>query len=550
MKASVGYDVERVSVSYVEGYICAEWEWGGLPSWLLRDPTMRVRTRHPAFLEALQRYYAVLLPILAQLQYNRDNRGSIIAFQIENEYGSYGNDTLYMNALHQMYKQYGLDEMLFTSDGADVLASGSIENVWATVNFQGDPRPPIRALAKYRPLHHFMISEFWTGWFDFWGGRHRTGAGDRYDATELRMNLERLLIDVKEEVSINFYMFVGGTNFGFNAGAHHFPTQRYSPMVTSYDYDAPINEAGQLTPKYFAIRRVLHKLYSRSPELFVLNHRHAETEDLRVHVPITEKPQAYGSFRPHKYKSFDEILTDERLASVHQLNDGPVSMEQLTDRISVGFIVYCATEIAQLQNRQRIEISAIADNAVVFVNGERLIQTGSKESRLDFILPDKTTNLTILVDNMGRINYGPQLDSARKGILSDVLVHSTTRLEKWNAYLLSFPKGTKKVTGWRKLSNNASLSTTPHLFRTSFKIAEGTIRTDTFLRIDGGECKGVAFINGFNLGRYWSIGPQRTLYIPKFLLRQNLNSLDLFEMFCHQLELHFVDQPILGVSPS
>ncbi|CAF1196218.1 unnamed protein product [Rotaria sordida] len=551
------HENEMFAIVRPSGYICAEWEWGGLPSWLLRDETMRVRSNHQGFLRALRNYYSRLLPILAEHQYNRHGTGSIIAFQIENEYGSYGNDTTYLEAIRSMYIEYGLDEILLTSDGPKKLAAGTLDDVWATVNFQREPREKLEYLRYFRPKHHMMITEYWTGWFDYWGGKHQTGSRTPYDAKMFEVDLEEILLTSKEEISINFYMFSGGTNFGFTSGAVHFPSEQYKPLVTSYDYDAPLNEAGDPTPKYYAIRRVLEKFYSKHPDLYVLNNDHSHHNKYSLPtIPPSPKKISYGTIQISGYKTFDDILADDLLTITSELTNGPKSMEKLSvnnkSGASQGFILYTAKNIVSLTKSLacKVTVTAVADNAVVLVNGQVIFQSLPNISQFQFDLSDKAKNLTILVENMGRVNFGPLLDHGRKGLLGKVLLNDKIEIKEWIVHVLEFRKGTSNMNNWRSMSieyrANNFLLNGPRLFFASFFIDNQQSVDDTYLKLDSKWSKGVAFCNGFNLGRYWNVGPQRTLYIPAQLLFKGLNQIQLFELYTYGHNLSLVDTPVIN----
>jgi beta-galactosidase len=547
-------------ISFSLGYICAEWEWGGLPSWLLEDETMRVRSTHPEFLQSLKNYYSNLLPILSEHQYNRHGQGSIIAFQIENEYGSYGQDKSYLQAIRAMYTEYGLDELFFTSDGGNRLPHGTLDDVWATINFQRNVQDNLKQLIQFRPNHHLMIMEYWTGWFDYWGGTHQTGQDEPYPPKEFEKDLETILLNSKYEISINFYMFFGGTNFGFTSGGHHFPSQKYSPLVTSYDYDAPMNESGDPTEKYFVIQKILQKFYQQNPHLIIYNHRRPIADTFEILAPEISKKHAYGKIKIYGYKTFEQILNDDILTETYQVNDGPLNMEQIKSNnqsagVSQGFIVYINNEIANfLQENQEhsINIFAIADNALVLANGKLIYKSLHTDNSFRFIVPSDTKTLMIIVENMGRINYGPTLDRSRKGILDKVFLDKTIELKKWTINVLEFRQGISSITDWNKLSISEKdsekineLNHGPQLFYAPFHIENEKSIADTYLSLDSQWTKGVAFINGFNLGRYWSIGPQRTLYIPKELLFKGFNHIQLFELYTYGKYLQLVDTPVI-----
>ena len=554
------HEHEMFAIVRPSGYICAEWEWGGLPSWLLNDPTMKIRTTHAGFLKALKDYYAKLLPMLSEHQYNRRGPGSIIAFQIENEYGSYGADKNYLEALRSMYLEYGLDELFFTSDGPNDLANGALDDIWATVNFQRHIETNMQRMIDFRPKHHLMITEYWTGWFDYWGGKHKTGADAPYAAEEFEKNLEEILLNKNYDISINFYMFFGGTNFGFTSGGHHFPSKQYAPLVTSYDYDAPLTEAGDPSDKYYAVQRVLTKFYEKHPDLLIYNHPRTTEDQFQVQTPKTSTKTSFGKIKIFGFKTLETILQDDILTTQGEVNGGPLNMEQirsdsLPNGVSQGFIVYTNADLqASLQGKtdHQITITSIADNAIILVNGQVIHTSKHTENAFEFPLPADTKTLSIFVENMGRINFGPTLDLSRKGILGKVLLDNTVELNKWKIHALEFHKGMSSVTDWVPIDQKEqskekknTLSNGPQLFNAPFEIADENSIQDTYLSLSSQWTKGVAFVNGFNLGRYWNIGPQLTLYIPKELLFKGFNHIQLFELYTWGDSIELVDTPVI-----
>lgn len=549
---------EMFTIIRPSGYICAEWEWGGLPSWLLEDDTMRVRSTHVEFMKSLRNYYSNLLPILSEHQYNRNNQGSIIAFQIENEYGTYDSDKEYLQMIYSMYQEYGLDELYFTSDGADNLNKGTLENVWATINFQRNVEHNIEQLVRFRPNDHLMITEYWTGWFDYWGKKHQTGASGSYSAEELRDDLEQILFHPKYEISINFYMFFGGTNFGFTSGGHHFPGKNYSPLVTSYDYDAPMTECGDPTEKYFVIQKLLKKFYKLNPHLVIFNHQRSIEDKFEILPTKISKKIAYGNIDIYGYKTFDQILDDDILTKkIPIASNSRLNMEQLRSKnqihgLTQGFIVYTTTEISKyLQDKHEtfIAIPSIADNALILANGKLIHKSLHTDNTVRFTVPTDTKLLTIIVENLGRINFGSRLDQSRKGILDKVLVNNSIELNQWTVHGLEFRQGMSSITDWQRLRMKSNeiidLNSGPQLFYAPFHIENENLIEDTYLYLDSQWTKGVAFINGFNLGRYWSVGPQRTLYIPKELLFKGFNHIQLFELYTHGKSIQLVDKPVI-----
>jgi len=323
-------------------YICAEWEFGGLPAWLLADPGMQLRCAYPGFLAAVDEWWDALLPRLAPLL--ATNGGPILAVQIENEYGSYGNDKTYLAHLRAGYERHGVDVLMFTSDGPTdlMLTGGTLPDVLATVNFGSEPEAAFGLLRRHRPGTPLFCVEFWNGWFDHWGGPHHVRAAD---------TLRRML---DGGASVNFYVGHGGTNFGFYAGANHTPGPTgYQPTITSYDYDAPIGEAGELTPKFHAFREILAS---------------------RSSTPLPDPPADLPRQPPQSL-----VLADARAVTFRGMLDtlstpvplvAPVPMEQLGQ--AYGFVHYQSVIPASAVGAGvagTLRLVGLADRAHVFVDG-------------------------------------------------------------------------------------------------------------------------------------------------------------------------------------
>lgn len=559
-------------------YICAEWEFGGLPAWLLADANLRLRCSDPLFLAKVDAYYDVLLPLLAPLQCTQG--GPIIAMQVENEYGSYGNDRSYLLYLKQAMEQRGIDVLLFTSDGPEdfMLQGGMIPGVLATINFGSDPLGAFAKLKEYRPDDPLMVTEFWNGWFDHWMEEHHVRGADDTAETLAQM--------LGSGASFNLYMFHGGTNFGFYNGANHIQT--YEPTVGSYDYNALLSEDGEPTDKYFAVREAIGKFEPLEP----------------LALPEALPKQAYGRVALSQTAGlFDHLseLAEPRRRPV------PLPMEQLGQEY--GFILY-STVIPGPRAEMELTLQQVSDRAIVFADG-RCLGTIDRwaPSALPLSVPPEGVRLDILVENMGRINYGPLLRDP-KGITEGVR-HGNQFLYGWTIYTLPLdtaslarlsysPLAEAQAAGQRGEAQGAerrgeqdaeqrvetldagrrievqgaerrietpgaeqrvgiqsaklfesdaaklqSRLTGPAFYRGSFRINDPA-PADTFLRLDGWT-KGVAYINGFNLGRYWNAGPQRTLYIPAPLLKSGDNEIVLFELHgAEKAEVRLTDQADLG----
>ncbi len=488
-------------------YICSEWDLGGLPSWLLRDPCMQLRCMNRPYLQAVDRYWDRLIPLLTPFQCT--SNGPIIAMQVENEYGSYGSDTEYLEYLRDGLRRRGVSCLLFTSDGPcdTMLQGGTISDTLATVNFGSESAHSFNKLREYRPDSPLMCGEFWCGWFDHWGEAHHTR-----DANDAAQELERIL---SVGASVNIYMAHGGSTPGFLAAANHDGTT-YQPDVSSYDSDAPVDEHGGLTPKYHAMREVLLRYTSLPP----------------VDPPAPLVCQSYGRVP----MSQCAVLMDNLDALTHPVrNKTPLTMEQL--RQSYGFVLY-RTHLNGPQDRLRLTIDGVGDRALVFLDGVYLgvIDRNGETLPSPLDIGPGVHQLDILVENMGRINYGPLLQYDRKGIKSGVRL-GYQYLYDWTMY----PLPMDRLSALRFESQMRSHG--PAFYRGSFSVKTPT---DTFLALPGWT-KGVAWINGYNLGRYWpEAGPQRTHYIPAPLLKRGQNTILLFELHAAGSCAILQDTPDLG----
>ncbi len=472
-------------------YICAEWEFGGLPAWLLNNESISLRCADEYYLEKIAAYYKQLIPRLARMQCT--NGGPIIMMQIENEYGSYGNDKEYLSFLKEQLLLNGINIPLFTSDGEGVihLSGGTLPEVFKTINFfTTDPSDRFDNLKAVQPDKPIMCAEFWCGWFDHWCSEHKGRTNE-----EFRSGLEGLL---KMGASVNLYMFHGGTNYGFMNGANC--DTEYKPDVTSYDYDAILDEEGNPTEKYYIVRELIEKYVGKLES---------------IEIPAPQEFRAYG-----------EIILDKSAALMTQLDNLSDGVKKVTSikpmeyfGQNYGCIVY-KTTVSKL-GRQQIRLKDVHDRAYVFVNGERvgIAWRNNNDVTIDADFYKNENALEIVVENMGRVNFGMQLKDF-KGITEYVSVGGQ-RQSGWSVYNI----GLDDIS--RVCFNSENCTQAPVFLNGEFRV---DTPCDTYLRCDS-LTKGQVWINGFNLGRYWMPqGPQKTLHIPSALLKTGSNEITVLEM--------------------
>ena len=474
-------------------YICAEWDFGGLPSWLLKYPHMALRCDDPLYLEKVKPYYRELLSRLRP--HLCTNGGNILMVQVENEYGSYGDDTVYLRKVVDIYRENGIDCTLFTSDGTArwMLSGGTLPDVLAVANFGSyvDQILTLKEFQKDRPL---MCGEFWCGWFDHW---YEDGRGQR-SPEDIAGELNRFF-DLN--ASFNIYMFHGGTNFAFWNGANH-TGEQYQPTVTSYDYAAFLTEAGDTTLLYETAKRVIQERTGvKAPDIAVKN----SEKKAYGKVKLTESAPLFGNLA--------SLSTPVRAAF-------PKTMEELDQ--DFGYVLY-RTQLKGPFEELELFCGDIHDRAIFFVNGK---QVGIKERsrRNDPIRIGlgfgETATLDILVENMGRVNYGVRLMDP-KGILGGVRLGQRFHYG-WEMYPM-----TMDDLGGLTYGEARQYGTVPAFLRGTLTV-EG-VPCDTYMKLDG-FTKGFVTVNGFNIGRYYNpAGPQKTLYLPAPLLREGENEIVVFE---------------------
>lgn len=470
-------------------YICAEWEFGGLPAWLLAEDEMKLRVSYPPFLKHVEEYYRALLPRIVPYQVNYG--GPVILMQVENEYGYYANDRDYLETLKNMMIDGGVVVPLVTSDGPfeENLNAGKMSGALPTGNFGSKTEERFNILKKYTDGGPLMCTEFWVGWFDHWGnGGHMTG-----NLEESTADLDKML----EMGHVNIYMFEGGTNFGFMNGSNYY--DELTPDVTSYDYDAVLTENGEITEKYQRYKEVIAK-YRDIPEV------EFSTEIKRKEYGILSVREKVSLF-----SVIDDISTPVESSFVQ-------SMEQLGQ--NYGYTLYHST-LETEEKMEKLRLWEANDRANIYVDRKPVLTLYDREllteAEVDVTF-EKGADFDILMENMGRVNFGPRMERQRKGIAQCVQINGHMH-NHWKQYPL--PLDNVEQIDFSKEYREGL----PGFYRFTFETEE---LCDTFLDFDGWG-KGCIFVNGFNIGRFWEIGPQKRLYIPAPLLRQGENEIIIFE---------------------
>jgi beta-galactosidase len=467
-------------------YVCAEWDGGGFPAWVMNDADIRPRSLDPRFMTPVKTWLKRLAQELKPVMISRG--GPVILTQIENEYGSYGNDHAYMEGMHQALLDAGFDGVFYTADGAAVMGGGQLPGLVAGINFGTTDKAEkeFATRATFRSEGPYMCSELWGGWFDHFGEMHAS--------MEIPPLISSLKWMMDRHYSISFYVVHGGTSFGFMAGANRPKDGPYQPDISSYDYDALIDEAGRPTPKYDAVKALFANYLP--PEAF-------------APMPAAEPGIDIPRFRLTETAPLSQLLgapvaapTPQTLEALHQDH---------------GMVLY--RHHVKTAFKGRVSVDEVRDYARIFVDG---VPAGTLDRRLGdtgltLDLPHGAV-LDILVDTMGHINYGPYIGKDQKGLIGAVMAGGRP-LNDWAQYRLP-------LDDLKTLRFSAAPARGPAFYRGAFELKTTGF---TFLDVRGWG-KGYVWINGHNLGRFWDVGPQRALFVPGSWLKAGANEVIVLDL--------------------
>ncbi len=476
-------------------YVCAEWELGGIPPYLLRIPDIELRSTDPGFMEAAGKYMTRLAEEIKP--YLVTNGGPILMIQIENEYGSFDNDKEYMARLREIWLENGIDIPAFTGDGPTIkmLEAGTLPGCAVGLD-SGSTESDFELARKINPGVPVFSGETYTGWLTHWGEKWA-----KPDTADMLKEV-KFLMDNKK--SFNLYVIHGGTNFGFTAGANS-GRKGYEPSLTSYDYDAPVNEQGKPTPKYMALRKLLGSYLPGNDKL--------------PRIPDSLLAIEVQLIYPAHFTSIWDNLPEP------VMSEKPLTFEDYGQ--DYGFILY-RTELNDKKSRI-LTVEGLHDYATVFLDGKYLGYLDRREAIDTISIPESSSQqpvLEILVEAMGRINYGPYIHD-RKGITGDVTIDNLS-LSNWQVYKL--PMDHQFIYDLR--SSGRTVNKPGIFFKGNFSLA---YTGDTFFDMSKYR-KGIVWVNGHNLGRYWDIGPQKRLFCPKSYIRPGLNEIIILDLHMTQPE--------------
>jgi len=549
-------------------YICGEWEFGGLPSWLLHQHPMFFRSSYERYEERAQ---IILQQVVAQVRHlqfyteSGSRGGPIIMTQIENEFGNYGygdhpRDKAHLSFLKSVLRDEGIESLLFTSDTPTLTADwGNIDYELMTANFKFGSEAELKRIKELRPNSPILVSEFWPGWFDHWFEENHNTLSEA-DFREILGNI------FAANGSVNFYMFHGGTNFGYMNGANILgfngveTAPGYVPDVTSYDYDAPLTEAGQYTPKYLAAKEMIAEY---DPLYSLLAH---------PEMPEIQSPKALPDIQFTEYLSFSDIV-DQASSDMRETLTKPTWMEALSvnngNGQSYGYLVYRKEVTLQAGSVLKIR-GHPRDLVQVMVNGVNvnppLLTTSALQTTFgswavrdaEFTFVDEIEGceefctLDLMVENLGRANFGsPHNFEQKKGLWEGDVLLDERVLDDWEHISIE-PTGAwlDQLQGWREYNRPDQDHYGPRILKAEFDLSDEAT-ADTFFDYDCNSCTdwkhGAVFVNGFNVGRYHQAGPQKSLYIPGVLFKTGQNTIHVFENYLGDQVMKFTDTPNYGV---
>ncbi|ASK32800.1 beta-galactosidase [Chryseobacterium sp. T16E-39] len=497
-------------------YVCAEWEFGGYPWWLQKDKDLEIRSDNKAFLEQCERYINQLAKQIIPLQINHG--GPVIMVQAENEFGSYVSQRkdialekhrIYSHKIKDLIIKSGITVPLFTSDGSSLFRGGSIERALPTANGEDNIEVLKKTVNEYNGgKGPYMVAEYYPGWLDHWA--------EPFVKVSTEDVVKQTKVYLENGVSFNYYMIHGGTNFGFTSGANYDKNHDIQPDITSYDYDAPISEAGWATEKYNALRDVFQKINGEKlPD-----------------IPKPNKVIRFSNVRFSKTTSLFDLINEKKPVNSQK----PLTFEDLN--IGNGYILY--RRKFDKGQKGKLEIKGLRDYANVYINEHWKGELNRVNNKYDLDIEIKAGDrIEILVENMGRINYGSEIVHNLKGIITPVKINGIEISGNWEMFPLPFNQFPKYHHKQKDITQRS-----PILYESEFNLDE---TGDTFLdmRKFG---KGIVFVNGRNIGRYWSkVGPQLTLYVPGVWLKKGKNVIQVFEQINDSTvtEISSMDTPIL-----
>ncbi len=498
-------------------YVCAEWEMGGLPWWLLKKKDIRLREQDPYFMERVKIFEEKVGEQLAPLTIQ--NGGPIIMVQVENEYGSYGEDKPYVSAIRDIVRASGFDKVaLFQCDWSSNFTKNGLDDLVWTMNFGTGANidEQFRRLKELRPNSPLMCSEFWSGWFDKWGGKHETRS-----SKDMVAGLKEML---DKNISFSLYMTHGGTSFGHWAGAN---SPGFAPDVTSYDYDAPINEYGQVTPKFTELRDMLQQYADK------------KLPAAPASKPIISIPEFKFTQVAPLFENLPEPIVTRDVKTMEEFDQG------------WGSMLY-RTTLPEINGQSKLHIAGGHDYLQIFIDGKYIGVLDRRNGDKDIVLPSckKGAQLDILVEAMGRINFGRAIKDF-KGIEGNVELTIdidgnayTASLKNWKNYLLPDTYDFNKSQRFEPLTSvtDAKGQRVPGFYRATFNVSKVG---DTFINFETWG-KGLVYVNGHGVGRIWEIGPQQTLYVPGCWLKKGQNEVIVFDVIGpKEAKAEGLDKPII-----